>query len=206
MKTTVSLGAALTFAFLASSGLAQGEPAKVPPEVKALIPEKREILDAASADLDGDELPDYVVVAEDTSKPDAEDPTRTVFVIQQKAAGEFAIAARNDHAVIAKSSGGAMGDPFDSVTAKKKEFTLTHFGGRREKWSASYTFAYSRIDQAWQLVRIEASRWSETADIQTFKPPHDFGKIAFEEFDAEKWQGRGKGYKKSKQSQPPIPE
>ena len=206
MKTTVSVGAALSFVVLASSGLSQDERAKLPAEVRALIPAQTTLLDAASADLDGDDLPDYVVVAEDTSKPDAEDATRTVFVIQQKPEGEFTIAARNDHAVIAKSSGGAMSDPFDAVTAKKKEFTLTHFGGRREKWSASYTFGYSRIDQAWQLIRIEASRWSETAEMQTFKPPHDFGKIAFEEFDAEKWQGRGQGYKKSKQSQPPIPE
>ena len=206
MKTASRVGFALAFTFLASAVPAQREPAKLPPEVKALIPEKREILDAASADLDGDELPDYVVVAEDTSTADAEDPTRTVFVIQQKAAGEFAIAARNDHAVIAKSSGGAMGDPFDSVSAKKKEFTLSHFGGRREKWNASYTFGYSRIDKAWQLIRVEGSRWSETAEMQTFKPPHDFGKIAFEEFDAEKWQARGEGYKKSKLSQPPIPE
>lgn len=206
MKRTLSAGFALAFTFLASSLLAQREPAKLPAEVKALIPAKSEVLDAATADLDGDDLPDYVVVAEETSEPDAEDPTRTVYVIRQKPAGEFAIAARNDHAVIAKSSGGAMGDPFDSVIAKKKEFTLSHFGGRREKWNASYTFGYSRIDNAWQLIRIEASRWSETAEMQTFKPPHDFGKIAFEEFDAEKWQGRGEGYKKSKLSKPLIPE
>ena len=206
MKTTFSVGFALTFALLANSLLAQREPAELPAKVKALLPAKSKVLDAATADLDGDDLADYVVVAEENSGPEAEDPTRTVFVIQQKPAGEFAVAARNDRAVIAKSSGGAMGDPFDAVSAKKKEFTLSHFGGRREKWNANYTFGYSRIDQAWQLIRIDASRWSETAEMQTFKPPHDFGKIAFEEFDAEKWQGRGKGYKKSKLSKPLIPE
>ena len=204
MKTLC--GGAIAFALVASSLIAQREPLNLPDEVKAFIPANTRILDAATADLNGDELADYVVVAEDATDAEAEDPTRSVIIIQQKSGGAFAIAARSDRAVIAKSSGGAMGDPFDGITAKKKEFTLTHFGGRREKWTASYTFGYSRIDQAWQLTRIEASRWSETAEMQTFKPPHDFGKIALEDFDAEKWQGRGEGYKKSRLSKPPIPE
>ncbi len=42
--------------------------------------------------------------------------------------------------------------------------------------------------------------------MQTFKPPHDFGKIASQDFDAEKWQGLGDGYRKSKLSKPKIPE
>ena len=204
MKST--LYGALTFALLATPLLAQREAPELPAPVKALIPPKSHILDAASADLNGDDLADHVVVVEDAANAEAEDPTRTVFVIQQKATGEFTVAARSDRAVLAKSSGGAMGDPFDAISAKKKEFTLSHFGGRREKWTASYTFAYSRIDNAWQLIRIEGSRWSENAEMQTFKPPHDFGKIALEDFDAEKWQGRGEGYRKSKLSKPPIPE
>jgi hypothetical protein len=204
MKTT--LCSALAFVTAAMPLLAQREVPDVPAPIKALIPPDSKILDAASADLNGDELADHVVVAEDGGDADAEDPTRTVFVIQQKAGGEFAIAARSDRAVLAKSSGGAMGDPFDGVSAKKKEFTLSHFGGRREKWTASYTFGYSRIDHAWQLIRVEGSRWSETAEMQRFKPPHDFGKIAFQDFDAEKWQGVGEGYRKSKLSQPKIPE
>jgi hypothetical protein len=51
---------------------------------------------------------------------------------------------------------------------------------------------------------VEGSRWSENGETQTFKPPHDFGKIAFENVDAEKWQGLGEDYRKSKLSKPPI--
>ena len=204
MKTTLCGG--LTLAILALPLLAEREPPELPAPVKALMPPNSKILHAASADLNGDNLPDHIVVAEDATTPDAEDPARTVFVIQQSAAGEFAVAARSDRAVLAKSSGGAMGDPFEAIRAKKKEFTLTHSGGRREKWTASYTFGFSRLDNAWQLIRVEGSRWSENAEMQTFKPPHDFGKIALEDFDAEKWQGVGEGYRKSKLSQPKIPE
>lgn len=99
-----------------------------------------------------------------------------------------------------------MSGSFDGVSAEKKAFTLSHAGGRRDKWTASYTFGYSRINQAWQLIRVEGSRWSEDGETRTDKPPHDFGKSAFADFDAGKWQGRGEGYRKSKLSKPAIPE
>ena len=203
MKT--SLSAACAFTLLTTSLLAQSDEVQLPEKVKALIPAKTEILHAATADVDGDELADYIVAAEDTASADAEDPTRTVFVIRQKPEGEFGIAARNASAIISRANGG-LSDSFEGVKAEKKQFTLLHSGGRRDKWTAAYTFGYSRIDQAWQLIRVEASRWSETGEMQTFKPPHDFGKIAFADFDAEKWQGLGEGYRKSKLSKPKIPE
>lgn len=202
---TSTLCRALTFILLASSAVAQQDEIKLPVEVNALLPANSAILGAATADLNGDELADYVVVTEETASRDPEDPTRTAFVIVQKPEGKFAVAARNDRAVISKANGG-LSEAFDRITADKKTFTLSHAGGRRDKWTADYTFGFSRIDQAWQLIRVEGSRWSEDGALVTFKPPHDFGKIAFEQFDAEKWQGLGEGYKKSKLSKPPIPE
>jgi hypothetical protein len=184
---------------------AQTDEVTLPAEVKALIPAKREILGAASADLNGDNLSDYVVVAQETESAEAEDPTRTVFVIEQKPEGEFVIAARNDRAVISKMNGG-LSDSFAGITAEAKTFSISHEGGRRDKWHAIYTFGFSRLDRAWQLIRIEGNRWSEAGEVHTYKPPHDFGKIAFEEFDTEKWQGLGDGFRKSKLSKPKIPE
>lgn len=85
------LCAALNFTLLTTSLLAQADEIKLPPQVRALIPEKREILGAATGDLNGDDFPDYVVVAEETAAADPEDPTRTVFVIEQKPRGQFAV-------------------------------------------------------------------------------------------------------------------
>ena len=184
---------------------AQTDELTLPAEVKALIPAKRDVVGAATADLNGDDLPDYVVVAQETESANPEDPARTVLVITQKPAGEYAITARNDRAVISKMDGG-LSDSFAGITAKAKTFSISHEGGRRDKWHAIYTFGFSRVDQAWQLVQIEGNRWSEDGAVHTYKPPHDFGKIAFEDFDTEKWQGRGEGYRKSKLSKPMIPE
>ena len=200
-----ALCAAAMLALSISSLAAQGKEIELPAEVKALIPAKTEILGAATADLNGDDSPDYVVVAEETSPADPEDPTRTVFVIAQKAEGKFTVAAQNDKAVITNANGGMSGT-FDGISAKAKTFEISHSGGRRDKWHAIYTFGFSRIDQAWQLIRVEGNRWSEDGKVHTYKPPHDFGKIGFEEFDTEKWQGRGEGYRKSKLSKPSIPE
>jgi hypothetical protein len=63
---------------------AQTDELTLPAEVKALIPAKRDVVGAASADLNGDDLPDYVVVAQETESADPEDPARTVLVITQK--------------------------------------------------------------------------------------------------------------------------
>ncbi len=195
---------ALTLALLATSLHPQTEPAKLPAEAKSLLPAQGEILDAASADLNGDGVPDYVVVTEakGNATPDA-DPTRTVFVIEQEPAGKYKIAARNNHAVMAKSDGGGMGDPFDAVTADKKAFTISHLGGRREKWTLHYIFRFSPPDDDWFLSGVDAGG---DAKPQKFRFPDDFGKIAFQDFNTDKWQGRGAGYQKSAKSQPPIPQ
>jgi hypothetical protein len=53
-------------------------------------------------------------------------------VIEQKPEGKFAIAARNDRAVISKANGG-LSDSFEGIKAEKKAFTLLHSGGRRDQ-------------------------------------------------------------------------
>jgi hypothetical protein len=80
-------------------------------------------------------LPDYVVVAEETSGADPEDPTRTVFVIEQKPEGKFVIAARNDRAVISKANGG-LSDSFEGIKAEKEgihAFVLRRSAGQVDR-------------------------------------------------------------------------
>ncbi len=122
---------ALTFTLLTASLFAQSDELRLPADVQALIPAKTEILGVATADLNGDDLPDHVVVAQETASADPEDATRTVLVIEQKAEGQFAVATRNDRAVISRQNGG-LSDSFGGISAEKKTFTLSHQGGRRE--------------------------------------------------------------------------
>lgn len=72
----------------------------------------------------------------------------------------------------------------------------THYGGSGWRWSANYTFAWSRRDQSWQLVRVEKESFhaSEPDEIETtvHTPPKDFGLIDVTEFNPEDYLGRGK--------------
>src|SRR3712207_4214451 len=124
---------ALTCTLLAISAAAQTDDVTLPTEVKSLIPANTAILGAATADLNGDEPAGYILVVEATCGAEAEDPTRTVLIIEQKPERKFAVAARSDRAVITKPNGG-LSDCFDRVTAGKNTFTLSHSGGRRDKW------------------------------------------------------------------------
>jgi hypothetical protein len=88
-----------------------------------------------------------------------------------------------------------MGDPFVGVAARAGGFTLRHYGGSGWRWSADYTFAHSRRDRAWQLVRVEEASFHAgdpgTRRRRVSTPPRDFGKVDVRTFDAEAWQLRG---------------
>lgn len=191
---------------LAVTAVGQQFSLDLPSNVKELVPTNHRVLGATSADLDKDSDKDWLVVAEDASDPDAEDPARTVLLILQNGNGKLELAARSKRAVLGKAEGGVMGDPFESVSAKGGEFTIHHLGGSRMKWTAEFTFSYSPKDRTWLLSRVDDGRWTEDASKQTFQVPHDFGRITLAEFDIENWQGVGSGYRKSNLSKPTIPQ
>jgi hypothetical protein len=61
-----------------------------------------------------------------------------------------------------------------------------------EGWSNSFTFAYSRRDKTWQLVRAEVSFYyapdaDSTEKSNIYLPPKDFGKIDIADFDPDRY-------------------
>jgi hypothetical protein len=88
-----------------------------------------------------------------------------------------------------------MGDPFEGVEIKKGRFIVHHYGGSSWRWANNTTFAWSRRDQTWQLVRVENTSL-HAGDPKTEKrtihtPPRHFGKIDLADFDPEKYLGVG---------------
>ena len=84
------------------------------------------------------------------------------------------------------------GDPFQSLEVKEKEFTVSNAGGSVDRWPNSFTFAYSRRDRTWQLVRAEASTYyAPVADASektnVYMTPKDFGKIDVADFDPDNY-------------------
>lgn len=63
------------------------------------------------------------------------------------------------------------------------------------RWQTDFSFAYSRRDAAWQLVRVENTRFhapdAETSKTLVERPPRHFGKIDLQDFDPDHYIGVG---------------
>jgi hypothetical protein len=164
----------------------------VPSEVRPFVETGLTVLAIERGDLNRDGREDAVLVLE----PNDPEQPRPLLILVRDAKGALQLAKRSDKAVLCRDCGGIMGDPFQSVNVEKGRFTIEHYGGSSWRWSASYTFAWSRRDQSWQLVKVESSSFhvsdpgSEETTVHT--PPKDFGLIDVEEFDPGDYEGKGK--------------
>lgn len=164
----------------------------VPKEIERFIPASHEVVAVESGDVNRDGRGDYVLVVEKTT--DEEGP-RTLLVLTREADGSLRLARSGPKAVFCRSCGGVWGDPFEGLVVDNGKFTVLHYGGSNWRWGYSYTFAWSRRDQTWQLVRVESRSFHTSApqDMTTtvHTPPRHFGKIDLADFDPEDYLGKG---------------
>ncbi len=172
---------------------AQSDELKIPAEVKPFIEKGTKAIALKSADLNGDNLKDYVLILEkgkpEKDKHDFPVKQRPLLIIVRDKLNKLSAVKRNEKMVMCSVCGGVMGDPFQDVEVGEKTFTVKHYGGSGIRWSAQYKFNYSRIDKTWQLVEVKKESYS-TADVDKVKStvlkPKDFGKIDVADFDPEK--------------------
>ena len=172
---------------------------KVPGEVKGFIPSGTKVLALESADLNGDGLQDYLIVLEkqkaNESDPDIDTNQRPLWILIRNKGGTLEVVKKNEKAVMCSTCGGVMGDPFQGVEVGLKTFTINHYGGSSDRWALSYKFNYSRIDNTWQLIRVEESTFSthnpDKVKKKIYTPPRDYGKIDIADFDFENFLSGG---------------
>jgi hypothetical protein len=172
----------------------------VPAEVRRFVLPGTRAIAIEHGDLNGDGRADVVLVLErQKAKPgddDIEDGQRPILILVRRGDGSLRLAARNDAAAYCSTCGGLMGDPFVGVQVGHGTFTVSNYGGSAWRWSADFRFDYSRLDDAWQLVRVTESSFHasdpERAKTRVRRPPRDFGKIDFGEFDPQRFLGQGK--------------
>jgi hypothetical protein len=175
-----------------------GNAREIPSELKRLVGQGETILDFQSADLNGDGLIDFVFIVEPerVKKNDDDDGVRILKIAIRNADKILNVVKSNDKVVFCLKCGGAFGDPFAGLTAAKKTFSVHNYGGSAWRWSYTYRFNYSKLDNTWQLVEVKESTFHasepEKEKARTFRPPTDFGKIDISEFDPEKYKGVGK--------------
>jgi hypothetical protein len=188
----------LLFALSGNANGASVDVIDMPPELKRLVGKGESLLAYASADLNGDGLRDVVFIVESkapSTKPQEEEGLRTLKIAVRSADGALKVVKQNGRVVYCRSCGGAFGDPFDSLEASGKRFTIHHYGGSGWRWANAYTFAYSKRESTWQLVRVEESSFHasdpDKMESKTHRPPRSFGKIDIVEFDPAKFLGVG---------------
>jgi hypothetical protein len=172
----------------------------LPQQCKQLVAGIGTVIQVCVADVNGDSTDDYVVAVqiERDSGNDVSDESDRALVVIVKKSGAYAIAAKSDKAIFCSTCGGVMGDPFESIEAGNKWFSISHSGGSRNRWSCTFKFGYSRRDKNWQLIEVENFTYDTldeggTSDKKTVhKPPKDFGLITFEEFNPDDYLGKGK--------------
>jgi hypothetical protein len=167
----------------------------IPTEIKPFIERGTRLLTWERADLNGDKKDDYIIVLEKQKKPgdpDIESKQRPFLIVTRNGNGRLELAKRNDRIVYCSRCGGMMGDPFVGVTARRKSFTVEHYGGSAWRWSNRFTFNYSRIDNTWQLVEVEEESFHtgdpEGGESRRYTPPKDYGKIDIANFDPDNWK------------------
>ncbi|HEY0426748.1 MAG TPA: hypothetical protein VGC76_02975 [Pyrinomonadaceae bacterium] len=169
---------------------AQADDLKIPAEIEPFIEKEMKAITLESADLDGDGKKDFILVLDKAKvNPDDEytdESERPMLILTRGADGKLTVAARNTIVARCRNCGGAYGDPFDGVTARRSGFTIANTGGSSDRWLENFDFVYSRLDKTWQLVKVVQT------DYNTFQPkraktkvytPRNFGKINFTDFD-----------------------
>ena len=175
--------------------VAQDTELKIPTDVAPFVESGTKAIALEKADLNGDGRDDFILVLE-KEKPakDADDfpvGQRPLLILLRGADGKLTVAKRNDRIVMCSQCGGVFGDPFEGVIAGRNTFSVEHYGGSSWRWKNSYKFNYSRIDNTWQLTRVEDISYHTSnpnkATTKIYTPPKHFGKIDVANFDPENY-------------------
>ena len=188
-------------AFVAATAAQEDDAVKVPDAVRPFVEKGTIPIALESADLNADGRKDYLLVLSEIvaeGAPYEEGAgARSVLILTAGADGKLTLAARNGEAAYCKNCGGVFGDPFAGVEVKGTRFTINNYGGSNDRWSYSYTFAYSRRDGTWQLVQAVEETFhaldpAHTTKRRVYAPPKSFGLINFADFDPSNYLGKGK--------------
>ncbi|PNS07932.1 hypothetical protein Lysil_2108 [Lysobacter silvestris] len=160
-------------------------------ELNALVPRGYTIVDTQKGDLNGDGIPDVLMLVEDsvnTSKVAGEGARRKLMILIGDQGGKYVVAATNDHIVPCATCGGIAGDPFAFIRIDDGGvFVIAMGGGSSDKWGDEATFKYSSEKKSWFAESYVNTVWEDGKDpkITKFQKAHG---AAFSEFNPNDFQ------------------
>lgn len=153
----------------------------LPPSLATFIPRGYEPMDTVAADLNMDEINDYILVScklgEDSIHPS---PKRNLKVLLGQTNNQYRLAGES-WSILPPVDEGGMTDPYPGIVADKGKFIIQFFGGSNWKETWSMLFEYSPTDKDWLLTRkITESYFQDKLHYQSDTSlAKDLGKILF---------------------------
>lgn len=115
---------------------------------KEFRPKGSAILQTVDGDLDGDQIPEKVIIYNTTDPGDLGE-IREIQILK-KINGEWTILEKSTNAILDSESGGIMGDPYSGTRIEKGILIIEHFGGSSWKWA--YTDKYRYQNGHFELI------------------------------------------------------
>lgn len=127
-------------------------------------------------DLDGDEIPELVVVY-DTAKQDELGTQRELHIFKKKE-DNWNLLHKSIGPVLPSMAGGMMLDPFENITIENGVIIVHHFGGAREKWSYTHKFRFQNDN--WYLIGATIEYSIVCEETSSYDYNVSTGKVNFE--------------------------
>lgn len=120
---------------------------------KEFQPKGSEIIETVDGDLDGDNIPEKVIIY--NTKDTTDYGNIRELQILKKINGKWTVLEKSRNAVLSSNAGGMMGDPYQSTEIKKGILEITQAGGSSWKWG--YTDKYRFQNGHFELIGYSSS-------------------------------------------------
>jgi hypothetical protein len=120
---------------------------------KEFQPKDSEILQTVDGDLDGDKIPEKVIIYNTKDTTDL-GSIREIQILK-KVNGKWSLLEKSRNAVLESNAGGMMGDPYQDTEIKNGILMITQAGGSSWKWG--YTDKYRFQNGKFELIGYEST-------------------------------------------------
>jgi hypothetical protein len=143
---------------------------------KEFQPKNSTINETVDGDLDGDKIPEKVIIYNIPTNDDSGD-IREIQILK-KVNNKWKILEKSRKAIYGSKDGGMMGDPYQSTTIEKGILSITHYGGSSWKWGGTDKYRFQ--NGHFELIGIS----SENGKPEEYWTTIDFnlstGKLVFD--------------------------
>jgi hypothetical protein len=114
-----------------------------PGSKESFIPDNWTLIQETYGDLNKDSVNDAALIIEYAGDAlEGERPRSLLILLKEKTGQLYTNACMAEHAILDGQSGGAMGDPFESMAIKNNVLILKFSGGSREQWSTTHRYRF----------------------------------------------------------------